>query len=138
MYNKITRNIFQNFILLCSILLFSNCSGDYSDYNYLADSNSCFANESEILNAPGSSDAPKISISIGIESGGKSMHWSEINGYLYYELEESYCPDFSAFVNVYKIEYHSFDPAPSLNRNYYRVRAVLPDSVTGWSNVEKY
>ena len=90
------------------------------------------------MNTPGSPDAPDLKISHGIESGTYSVHWSAIENVEYYELDESYCPDFVVYRKTYQVYDNYFDLPNQQNiENYYRVRAVLADTVTGWSKVIK-
>jgi len=130
--------IFLRLILIYSIFLFNSCDGDTSDDMSVNKSDNCFVHEAEILVTPGSFDAPKLNMKVGIETGDRSLDWNEISDVLYYELEESLCPDFSTSANVYHLNKPGFKSDSLIYTYYYRIRAVLPNSTTGWSNVVKY
>jgi hypothetical protein len=132
----------KSFLLLMAFitsLLLSGCSfnEDYSSYEYNPSFyDPCLENEWEILNRPGSPDAPILYIGIGIESGIISLSWTEIPEADYYILEESDCPTFLSSVYRY-INYDNHFTLSPRYPWYYRVRTVNGGSSTGWSNVIK-
>jgi hypothetical protein len=128
-----TTTIFLN-------LLLASCSNNYlenPDYEYAPPlSNPCQDDEEYYLNQLGSLDAPILGIRIGIESGTVSIHWSDLKDAEYYELEECYCPSFAGKIYVYII--YDYDYLPEINfPTYFRVRAFINGTPTGWSNVVK-
>ena len=126
-------------LLLIVVALLSGCSNNdasfiYDDTSFY--SNPCQENEDEILHQSGSSDAPELHISIGIESGIVSLNWTGVAGVEYYILEECECPGFSSVRNSYEVYQNEF----VIEHNYpyfYRVCAVIGSYRTGWSNVVK-
>ena len=99
-------------------------------------SNPCQENEDEILHQPGSSNAPVLHISIGIESGIVILSWTGVMGAEYYILEECECPGFTSIRNSYEVYQNEF----VIEHNFpyfYRVCAVIGSYRTGWSNVVK-
>ncbi len=125
-------------LLLFILILISVNSCDSSGGEIAYDTNNCFEKESEILNASGSSDAPKLYEAIGIESGYRELRWSQIEGSIYYELEECNCPDFSGGASLYEVTELSYKPPETFMIKYYRVRAVLSNTYSGWSRILKY
>ena len=115
----------------------SGCSNnqDYISYSYDPPaSNPCLENEEQILNRPGSPDAPTLYIGIGIETGIVRLSWTEIEGADYYILEESDCPDFEFGINSNTIYENNY--FPEVNHNtFFRVCAVVNGKPTGWSKV---
>ena len=126
-------------LLLIVVALLSGCSNNdasfiYDDTSFY--SNPCQENEDEILHQSGSSDAPELHISRGIESGIVSLNWTGVAGVEYYILEECECPGFSSVRNSYEVYQNEF----VIEHNYpyfYRVCAVIGSYRTGWSNVVK-
>lgn len=127
------------FVSIIVLVFSSRCSYDQENIGYTNTpplSDPCFENEEQILNQPGSNDAPFLSIGIGIETGIIRLSWTSLPGVDFYVLEECNCPDFD--FGVYEYTLFENDYWPVLNRGtFYRVRASLSSWSTGWSNVVK-
>ena len=124
---------------LLTILIFSACSDEqdptiyiYADPSYL----SCLDNEESILRSSGSDDAPILNIGVGIESGDVVLSWTNIPGTDFYELEESYCPDFTLEIYSYHLT-ENYLQVDWRTPTYFRIRASKSGTPTGWSNVKK-
>jgi len=123
---------------LLIILITSACSSEqnptyiYSDSNYT----SCLDNEDAILNSQGSEDAPILNMGVGIESGDVRLSWTNIPEADFYELEECYCPDFTSDIYYYQLTVTYFE-VEWRTPTYFRVRAIINGTPTGWSNVKK-
>ena len=74
-----------------------------------------------------------------ISDKNNSLNKTTANELKYYEIEESFSPDFSKSNKYYKLHSDYFRPyAASPLVKYERVRAVYTNSKTAWSNVVKY
>ena len=130
---------FNFLVLILSILILQACSNEQDPTIYIyADpsSSSCLDNEENILSSPGSEGAPVLYIGVGIESGDVSLDWTNIPETYYYELEECYCPDFTSDIYYYQLTESSFE-VEWRTPTYFRVRAFINGTLTGWSNVKK-
>jgi hypothetical protein len=132
-------NYINHLRLLLTISIISACSDEqdptiyiYGDPSYA----SCLDNEQAILSSQGSVDAPMLYIGVGIESGDVSLQWTDIAEAEYYEIEESYCPDFTSEIYSYQLT-ENYLQVDWRTPTYFRVRAFINGSPTGWSNVKK-
>ena len=128
------------YVTVALIIFILGCSNNYSyNPNYELTpplSNPCQDDEEYYLSQSGSSDAPKLGIGVGIESGIVSIHWTGYENADYYDLEECYCPSFTGA--IYSYEIHNLGYSPEINfPTYFRVRAIINGSPTGWSNLVK-
>jgi hypothetical protein len=124
---------------LVIILITSSCSTEQNPTNYIySDPNytSCMDNEESILSSPGCEDAPILNRGVGIETGDVHLSWTDLLGASFYELEECYCPDFSSEIYYYQLT-ESYFVVDWRTPTYFRVRAVIYGTPTGWSNVKK-
>ena len=126
----------SRYLLLFITVAVISCTGDKYDGPMTIES--CFDKETEILNSTKSEDAPKLNISTGIESGEQCLVWDSIDSAIYYELDECFCPDFSDQSYKYILQELRISKSNLAEGiYYYRIRAVVGNSTTGWSNVKK-
>ncbi len=131
----------QLYILLSllSIIITSACSNEQDPTTYIyADPSfsTCLDNEEAILSSQGSETAPILNIGVGIESGDVRLSWTNILEADFYELEECYCPDFTSEIYYYQLA-ETYFGVDWRSPTYFRVRAVINGTPTGWSNVKK-
>jgi hypothetical protein len=90
-------------------------------------------NTNEILNLPGSQDAPFLYIVKDSDINDIYLCWTKITG-SYYEVQECINACFNSFVDDY-VMYDDYFTEVVKNNYFYRVRSISPAGVTGWSNV---
>jgi len=126
-------------ISIIVVLFLSRCSYDQDNIVYKYNPpppNPCQENEKQILNQPGSPDAPILSIGIGIETGIVRISWTELAGTDFYVLEECDCPDFEIVLNSPTLFENQYFPDIGYE-TFFRVRASRSSWSTAWSNVIK-
>jgi ABC-type metal ion transport system substrate-binding protein len=70
------------------------------------------------------------------EGNTNSIPNSGFNSVKYYEVQESCTIDFSDSINTFVLNENYFKPAStSIQKKYYRARAIFDDSISEWSNV---
>ena len=96
--------------------------------------------EELFVNTPATSNGPRLSLSVGIESGDYSLSWAQKENAIIYIVEKSDYPSVEYFYDIssglettyflgykYEFAYSSF----------YRIRVEYNNNI-GWSNIVKF
>jgi hypothetical protein len=119
-------------LFLFFVLLFISLLSGCSDNSSIVQVYDLPCNEEEILSQPGSSDAPILYLDKEDESTNMYLCWTYFTD-SYYEVEESGNACFNSFIYHYTVNDNTYSKIK--NDYFYRVRAITPGGITGWSNI---